>query len=133
MGEVYDHNGIDFTMQEKGVKKYLNLMPQYIERLKQAVRDGKWIMKQGSLIDPLEFINVYGRSWMMNADIELQDPDEVIRQFEGRELTPGQQARFDEFKARLANYRAMNLDALIIEALDTNFYVAGLDPEYRMR
>lgn len=110
--------------------KYPNLISNYVPFVEKAIIEGKWIMQSGRLIDPLTFVNIYGRSWSLGSELILKDPDEVISDAESKVLTTKQYIRLEAFKLRLANYRAMNIDNLLLRAIKENIYLEGLDYKY---
>lgn len=112
-------------------KLYPNLMPGYIPVVLEAIREGKWLLIQRRLIEPLTFVNMYGRSHFGNDyQFILKNPDEVIKEAEQSKLTQEGRERLEKFKTRVHRYREMNIDGLLIQAITENLYPDGLDPDF---
>lgn len=117
--------------RQRAPKLYPNVLLEYIPVLLDAIRTGKWLVIQRRLIEPLTFVTQYGRSHFgNNYEFILQHPDDVIREVESRELTEDERGRLERFKDRVARYREMNVDALLIKAITENRYPEGLDSAF---
>lgn len=109
---------------------YLNIISDYKPMLIKAINSGQWIRIGKVFVPPLEFVNVYSRSWFMNHQFELRHPDDIIAEYEQIGLTGNDAERFEAFKKKVADYRVMNVDQLLLKAIEDNRYPPGIDPEY---
>ncbi len=108
---------------------YPNLMyPRYVL---EAVDTGQWIVVYGKLVDPLTYMNRFGRNWLGRGIRPiLRYPEEVIREIESMPLTEMQQKKLEAFRDRVRKYRSLNLDYLIKKAVVDNQYPTGLDRNF---